>query len=237
MSISPISGAKADLPARPLTQPVAEATPGYGADQFVTTRTLSGTAPSDKAWIGLQTAGKMLPVALERMWQHRGQVAKSVFDAYLHPIRSLDEANQAYRQALVEGRVDATLALLKNHAGLVSAWCLPLTLGLSASTTVGPAVLAAGVALGTLSAGATAVSLAKNIMDASRAETATELAAESEQILTDGLGLGLSGLTAAATSGIKGSVRMAVGKSIKAPSLPAPAPLPMPAPEAPPEAE
>lgn len=227
MSISPISGTKTDLPARPLMQPVAEATPGYGADQLVTTRTLAGAAPSDKAWIGLQAAGKMLPVALDHMWQHKGQMAKSVFDAYLHPIRSLDQANQAYRQARGDGRVDATLSLLKNHAGLVSAWCLPLSLGLTASTTVGPAVLAAGVALGTVSLGATAASLAKNIMDASRAETAAELAAESEQILTDGLGLGLSGLSTAATSGIQGSVRMAVGKSIKSLPLPAPAPLPI----------
>lgn len=232
MSISPISGAKADLPTRSLTQPAAETLPAYAADQFVTTRALADAAPADKAWIGVQTATRMMPAVLDQMWQHKGQVAKSVFDAYLHPFRSLEQANQSYRQALGEGRVDATLALLKNHAGLMSAWCLPLTLGLSASTTVGPAVLAAGLALGTVSMGATAVSLAKNVMDASRAETAAELAAESEQILTDGLGLGLSALSTAATSGIKGSVGRAVGKSIEAPSLPAPAPLPTPGPEA-----
>jgi hypothetical protein len=233
MSISPISGSKAELPARPLTQPVTESSPGYGSDQFIMARPLADAAPADKAWFGVQSAARMLPAVLDQMWLQRAQVAKSVFDAYLHPIRSLEQANQSYRQALGEGRVDATLALLKNHAGLVSAWCLPLTLGLSASTTVGPAVLATGMALGTVSMGATAVSLAKNIMDASQAETAAELSAESQQILTDGLGLGLSALSTAATSGIKGSVSRAVGKSIEAPSLPAPAPLPTtPAPEA-----
>lgn len=232
MSISPISGSKTELPSRPLTPPATMPAPGYGTDQFITARLLSDAAPADRAWFGVQSAARMLPAVLDQMWLHKGQVAKSVFDAYLHPFRSLDQANQSYRQALGGGRVDATLAALKNHAGLMSAWCLPLTLGLSASTTVGPAVLAAGMALGTVSMGATAVSLAKNIMDASRAETAAELAAESQQILTDGLGLGLSALSTAATSGIKGSVGRAVGKSIEAPSLPAPAPLPTPGPEA-----
>ena len=226
MSLPPITGPKTDLPERPLTPPVPEEAEGAGAyagDYFVPSRTLAGQGARDKAWIGVRTAGLMVPEAVEQMWLQRRAIAKSVLDAYLHPVQSFQQANQAYAQALGEDRMEATLTALKNHAGLLSAWSLPLAAGLTASTTIGPVVAATGVALGTVSVGATVASLVKNIYDASQATSGAELAAQSEQILADGVGLGLSAATTAAATGLQGSVRVAAGKSFKGgPSLPAP---------------
>jgi hypothetical protein len=131
---------------------------------------------------------------------------------YMHPLRSLHEANEAVRAGAREDLLEAALAIAKRHGGLIAAWGMPLALGLAPFTGLAATVGAAAGAAGLVSLAATGVSLAKNVFDASRARSRGALEAQAGQVGDDVLSLGTAAVTYGATKAGGQAIKLVRGR-------------------------
>lgn len=193
--------------ARPLPTPAsaAVAEPARAAlpgDRFIRsagpTDDVAGLSAPKKAWRGLSLAARMLPGAIGGMVRQPGQLLSGLAAPYLHPLRSLHEANAAVKASAAQGPVEAALTAVKRHGGLLAAWGLPVSIALAPFTGGTSLIATAAMAVGAAGIAATGASLAKNTWDAAHAGSEAELEAQSHELLDDGLGL----VTAAATAGV-----------------------------------
>jgi hypothetical protein len=153
-------------------------------------------APQQKADLAVVRASELAPHVFGELWRRKGEVLSGFVAPYLHPIESWKRANAAVADAGQDGPFEAALAVLKHHGGILGAWLVPVSLGLSPFLGLASALAAAGTALGVVTVGAMAVSLVKNVVDASQAKTRADLDRQSAQILEDGIGLGTAAITA-----------------------------------------
>lgn len=160
------------LPPRPLSQRAV-------------VKPFEAMSEAEKAKLSVKTAGQQLPEVARGLWANKKAVMAGIVAPYTHPVKSWAAANDAVAAAAKEDPLEAALTVAKNHGALLTAWAFPLTLAMAPAT--GGASLVA--ALGTLGLGATLVSLGKNVIDASQAESRDDLESQSEQILADTLEL------------------------------------------------
>lgn len=224
--------------ARPLptAAPVAAAAPsraGMPGDRFVRSGAasgdLAGVSSTRKAWRGLSLAAQMLPGAIGQMVSHPGQLLSGLAAPYLHPLRSLRDANAAVKASAAQGPVEAALTAVKRHGGLLAAWGLPISIALAPFTGGTSLIATAAMAVGAAGVAATGASLAKNTWDAAHAGSEAELEAQSREMMDDGLGL----VTAAATAGVAKVLPRASVRKAAEPTVVETAPVVEPAPMAP----
>ncbi len=185
MSVTPLAN-------RPIASaPARGARPAANGDAAI-----AAMSSQQKAGLAAGRATEMAPHVLGEMWRRKGEVLKGFVAPYIHPILSLQNAHAAVVAARAEGPVETGLAAIKHYGGIAGAWLVPVSLALAPFTGVATALGLAGTGLGVVTIGAMALSLVKNIVDASNARTRAELDKQSMQIVEDGIGLGTAVVTA-----------------------------------------
>lgn len=212
MAANPIRQAPSPSVRRRAVQPVVAKPVAKEAPAAIAVRDLSHISAPEKAVMGVKMAGEMAPGALKGMWDHKGEVLKGFVAPFIHPIKSLQQANAAVKAAAQEDPVEAVFAAIKHHGSLISAWMLPISLALIPFTGGASMIATAASLLGMATLGATGASLAKNVYDASQAQTDAQLRTQSVQILEDGIGLGTAAVTYGATKGVEKVVKFARGR-------------------------